>query len=138
MKYDAICNENFTEKTIYQIRIDFLCNSLKSKIIPLIDEHEELKTKTIEEKKSHFIKLCELVLVNISSVLLNFKSFFNKENIESLNNNVRSIMRNGKLFKMAKINERTKNISQNIFNVSLDGENKQQDFFTEVCVNLKV
>jgi len=130
----AKCDENFTENYIHQIRVIYLSDLLKSKVIPLIIEYEKLKAQTFEEKMYNFSKLCEQVLADTSSVMLDFKSMLNKENTELLNNKVQSLLRNGSLFKIPENAECT-SILQNISNVSLD-KNIQQGFANEVCINI--
>jgi len=95
----AICNENFTQEDINQIRIFNLSNLLNSKIGALLNGYQNLQTKNIEQRLIDFSELCEKLLVNTCSLLSDSQCLFNDKIIESLNKTMKSLLINGILFK---------------------------------------
>lgn len=95
----AICNENFTQEDINQIRVFNLSYLLNSKIGALLNGYQKLQTKNIEQHLISFSELCEKILVNTCSLLSDSQYLFNDKIIESLNNTIKSLLINGILFK---------------------------------------
>ncbi|XP_025202460.1 uncharacterized protein LOC112599667, partial [Melanaphis sacchari] len=95
----AICDENFSQEDIYQIRVFNLSNLLNSKIRSLLNRYQKLQTKNDEQCLINFEGLCEKILVDTCSLLFDSQFLFNDNIIESLNNKIKSIMINDMLLK---------------------------------------
>jgi len=154
----ATCDDNFSQEDIYQIRVFNLSNLLNSKIGALLNGHQNLQTKNIEQCLINFSELCEKILVNTCSLLSDSQCLFNDKIIESLNNKIKSILINGILLKSTENNsinilseeshnmdnlvQHTKNKLQKKCNVvssdKLDTNIENRHFLKEVNMNLQI